>query len=345
MDLTWFDHFPEPVFYIQDEHIQYRNAAAAALSPLWTVGAEIPPELSPEPDTQGVFSCLLGTQEFQAAVTCGEDGRLLVLRPAVTAPAEAVLAALPIQLRELINNIQAVTNLLTPMAEEKGGEDTRLHLAILNQSFYRLLRLARHLELAEQVKPEHAAMQEQALDLAALCREVSYGAGRLAQQADVTFQESIPGGIVPSLGDKTMLEIMLLELISNAVKAAGKGGEAGIRMTSNASHVQITVWDNGPGITQNELAAITDGTAPDSLPKPGTGLRLGLPIARGIAESHGGALLMENQKEHGLKVTVSLPLRKPGRGGLRTPFVRAEEGFSPFLTLLSDSLPWQAFDE
>lgn len=345
MELSWFDHFPEPVFYTEDGQIRYRNDTAAALAGAWEPGTPLPAELTMEPDEEGVFSCVLAGREFQAAVTRAGEGTLLVLRPAVTPPADQVPAALPIQLRELINNIQAVTRLLTPLAEENGREDAKRNLAVLNQSFYRLLRLARHLELAERVKLKDAALQEQPLDLAELCREVAYGAAALAQQAGVTLQTDIPGGMTLSVGDRQLLEVMLLELLSNAVKAAGAGGEAGLRMSSNASSVLISVWDNGPGVTQAELAAITDGASPESLPRPGTGLRLGLPIARCIAQAHGGAVLMENRSERGLRVTVSLPLRKSGKGGLRTPIAQAEEGFSPFLTLLSDSLPWEVFHE
>lgn len=345
MQMTWFDRFPEPVFYIRDGRIQYSNEAAAALEPTWTAGTDVPLNLSMEPDEEGVFSCVLAGRTFQAAVTRTEEGLLLVLRPPVEVPSVSALTALPVQLRELINNIQAVTRLLAPLVEETGEEGAKLHLAVLNQSFYRLLRLARHLELADRMNCENAVLQEQAVDLAELCREVTYGASKLAEHAGVTLQISVPGGMVPSMGDKQLLEVMLLELLSNAIKAAGKEGEAGIRLSSNASNVLITVWDNGPGMNQTELTAVTDGTSPDSLPKPGTGLRLGLPIARCIAAAHGGALLVESQEGKGLKVTASLPLRKPVKGGLHTPYVCAEEGFSPLLTLLSDSLPWQAFEE
>lgn len=346
MQLTWFDHFPEPVFYIQNGRIQYSNEAATALEPTWTSGTEMPENLSMEPDEEGIFSCVLAGKVFQAGVTRTEDGLLLVLRPPVEVSAVSALTALPVQLRELINNIQMVTRLLTPLVEENGEADAKLHLAVLNQSFYRLLRLARHLELADRVKAENSTvLQEQALDLAELCREVTYGASKLAEHAGVTLRMSVPGGMVPTMGDKQLLEVMLLELLSNAIKAAGKDGEAGIRLSSNASNVLIAVWDNGPGMNQTELTALMDGTSPDSLPKPGTGLRLGLPIARCIAAAHGGALLVESQEGKGLKVTASLPLRKPAKGGLHTPYVCAEEGFSPLLTLLSDSLPWQAFEE
>ncbi|MGM9608024.1 MAG: sensor histidine kinase [Oscillospiraceae bacterium] len=346
MEMSLFDHFPEPVFYIQAGQIQYSNGAALTLEPEWKKGTAAPAALALEPDEEGVFSCVLGNQEFQAAATRAEDGVLLVLRRPVRIPPASVLTALPIQLRELINNIQAAARLLAPLAEESGDERARRNLAVLNQSFYRLLRLARHLELAERAGTEDfSAVAAQTIDLADLCREVSYGAARLAEQAGVTFREDVPGGLMPSVGDRELLEIMLLELISNAVKAAGKGGEAGIRLATNGSRAQITVWDNGPGMSQADLTAMLDGSSPDSLPKPGTGLRLGLPIARYAAAAHGGAILLESREGQGLLVTASLPLKKPGKGMLHTPRSGPEEDFPPLMTLLSDALPWQAFEE
>ena len=142
-----------------------------------------------------------------------------------------------------------------------------------------------------------------------------------------------------------LLEILLLELLSNALKAARKGGEAGIRLTTNGGRAQITVWDDGPGMSQADLTAMMDGDAPESLPRPGTGLRLGLPIVRYVAAAHGGAVLMESREGDGMRVTVSLPLRKVSKGTMYTPKVRPEESFSPLLTMLSDALPRQVFEE
>ncbi|MGN0967896.1 MAG: sensor histidine kinase [Oscillospiraceae bacterium] len=346
MELALFDHFPEPVFYIRAGQIQYSNDAALALEPEWTAGADTPAALDLEPDEEGVFSCVLAKQEFQAAATRAEGGLLLVLRRPVKIPRASVLTTLPIQLRELINNVQAAARLLAPLAEESGDERARRNLAVLNQSFYRLLRLARHLELAERAGAEDfSAVAQQTIDLAELCREVSYGAAKLAEQAGVDFQEDVPMGIISTAGDRELLEIMLLELVSNALKAAGKGGQAGIRLATNGSRAQITVWDNGPGMSQADLTAMMDGTSPDSLPKPGTGLRLGLPIARYAATAHGGAILLESREDQGMRVTASLPLKKPGKGVLHTPRTGAEEGFSPLVTLLSDALPWQSFED
>lgn len=346
MNITCFDHFPEPVFYIQNGRLQYCNAAALSLEPEWTVGSAVSERLDMEPDEEGVFSCVLGGREFQASATQAENGLLLVLRNPVAAPKAEVLKRISPQLRELLNSMQSAMQMLSPILKESGNQDAGVYLAIVQQNFFRLLRLTRHLELADWAGREDYSQVEQVpLDLAEICREMAYGARKLAEQAGVTLREDVPGGMMPSLGDRMLLEIMLLELLSNALKAAKKGGEAGIRLTTNASRAQITVWDDGPGMSQADLSAMMDGDSPDSLPKPGTGLRLGLPIARYAAAAHGGAVLLESREGNGMRVTVSLPLQKVVKGNLYTPKTRAEESFSPLLTLLSDALPRQVFEE
>ena len=346
MNVTCFDHFPEPVFYIVDGVLQYSNAAALALEPEWTAGAAVPEVLDMEPDAEGVFSCVLGGRAFQAAATRTEDGLLLVLRNPVRAPEAGALNRLPVQLRELLNSMQGAVQMLGPILKEAELSQTGDYLAIMQQNFYRLLRLTRHLELADLAGREDYSQVEQIpLDLAEICREMAYGARKLAEQAGVTLREEVPGGVIVSTGDRMLLEILLLELLSNALKAARKGGEAGIRLTTNGSRAQITVWDDGPGMSQADLTALMDGDAPDSLPRPGTGLRLGLPIARYVAAAHGGAVLLESREGDGMRATVSLPLQKVSKGAMYTPKIRPEESFSPLLTMLSDALPRQVFEE
>lgn len=344
MELTLFDHFPEPVFYIQSEKLQYSNPAALALAPDWTAGCAVPEALAVQPDTEGVFSCVIGERAFQASATRTEDGTLLVLRNAVPIPEDALMTFLPVQLREMTNNLQNAAQELARLTGD-GDEKVRNNLSVIGQSFYRLLRLARQMELAEQVREgKPLPGMERSVDLAELCRETTYGALKLAEQAGVTFRAEVPGGLLVSAGDRELLEIMLLELLSNALKAAGVGGEAGLRLCSTGKKVLITVWDTGAGMSQAELSAMTDGTSRDSLPKPGTGLRLGLSIARLAATAHGGTLLLEPREGQGLRVTVSLPLRKPAKGKVQGR-VQVEESFSSLLTMLSDALPWHVFEE
>lgn len=339
MDLTVFDHFPEPVYFLRTGKLQYRNRAALALEPAWSEGEAAPAELSPEPDDEGAFSCTVDGKLFQAAVTRTDGGLLLVLRP--TAGREKPLpAALAAQIRERLNSMQGAAQMLEVSIEEDAGEGAQPYLAMLRQGFYRLLRLAKHLELS---KEETFTPEEGSVDLAELCRTTVYSASALAERAGVALRGETPGGAMVCAGDKALLEILLLELISNAIKAAGKGGEAGLRLSTDGHWAHITVWDNGPGMSQQEMAAVMQGAVPDGPPRPGAGLGLGLPIARRAAAAHGGTVLLENREGVGMRATAALPLQKPGKAPIRVPHPGPEEDFSLLLTILSDALPWQIF--
>ena len=184
-----------------------------------------------------------------------------------------------------------------------------------------------------------------ALDLSALCRDLAYSVNALTCQSGIVFQESTPPGMVLTVGNRAMLEQMLLELISNALKAAGPGGRAGLRLASTGSRAMITVWDNGPGATAADLTARMGRPIADRPPRPEEGLGLGLSLARHAAALHSGTILLESAPGEGLHATVSLPLRRPAKGMLNSPVKEPEGGYSPLLTGLADVLPWQAFLE
>lgn len=349
MDIHLFDTFPEPVLLLGSEgSIQYSNSAVLALEPGWTVGSPVPAELELQPDVAGVYTCALGGQPFQATCSLEEAGTLLVLRPIPPAPRSAFRPELlAVQLREHLQQLSMAAQLLAKSRDWDGSQsEDRRRLAVIQQTLYRMVRLVRHLELADDLDAERApAPVMGALDLAALCRDLSYGVSVLAYQSGIGFQESTPPGLVLTTGDRTMLEQMLLELISNALKAAGPGGRAGLKLASTGSRALITVWDNGPGVEQADLTSLMCRPLGDRPPKPGTGLGLGLAAARHAATLHGGTILLESAPGMGLRATVSLPIQRPSKGMLNSPVKEPEGGYSPLLAGLADALPWQAFAE
>ena len=131
---------------------------------------------------------------------------------------------------------------------------------------------------------------------------------------------------------------MLLNLISNALRAAGEGGRAGMRLARRDGRAVITVWDSGAGFTPE-----TDENT--LLQRPGS-LGLGLRVARRIAAAHGGTIVVQQQEGRGSRAVVSLPLRPPEKGEvLKTPAMGFDGsgGFSDVLVELSGVLPYRAF--
>ncbi len=99
----------------------------------------------------------------------------------------------------------------------------------------------------------------------------------------------------------------LRNLVVNAVRY---GGAAQVSVLREGDLAVIRVTDNGPGITPERLATITDpfvrGEASRNRETGGAGL--GLTLSRAIAEAHGGLLVLENRPEGGLLAELRLPL-------------------------------------
>ena len=242
------------------------------------------------------------------------------------------------QFREQMNNLAAAVQLLSPVVREKGGEQYGPYLDILHQSMYRIMRLLGNLELLELSESGQLCPRLETLDLAGLCRELSAQTAPLAELAGVSFSYEEEKGSVLTRGDSRLLRRMLLGLIANALRAAGQGGRAGLRLALRTGRVALTVWDDGPGLTEPE-------EKPGPLDRP-AGPGLGLRVARAIAEAHGGAIVLQQQEDRGARAVVSLPVRPPeGDGLLRTPTMGLDQsgGFSDLLVELSGVLPSRAF--
>ena len=91
-------------------------------------------------------------------------------------------------------------------------------------------------------------------------------------------------------------------LLSNAIKFTPRAGKVQVVLERVNSHVEITVSDTGAGITSELVAHVFERftQADSSTTRHFGGLGLGLAIAKGIVESHGG------------RIELLAPGRKPG---------------------------------
>jgi len=112
---------------------------------------------------------------------------------------------------------------------------------------------------------------------------------------------------VPNIqADPGMLYRAFLNILVNAMQAMPEGGTIAIELENRPDAVAIAFSDGGKGIPSQVLDKIWDPffTTRDK------GSGLGLAIVRKIVEGHGGAVFIENGKDHGARVTVTLPVGK-----------------------------------
>jgi PAS domain S-box-containing protein len=111
-------------------------------------------------------------------------------------------------------------------------------------------------------------------------------------------------------GDRTRLTEILLNLLSNAIKFTELGGAINVlvRRTEEGGAVFV-VRDNGRGMTEAEVEIALErfGQVDGGLARRQEGSGLGLPLARKLAELHGGSLTLQSEKGRGTTATVVLP--------------------------------------
>jgi len=112
-------------------------------------------------------------------------------------------------------------------------------------------------------------------------------------------------------GDEKALNMILSNLISNAIKFNKKGGSVEVKAKQEDSLVELSVTDTGMGIPKKEADKVFDKfyqtDASIRRKYPGTGL--GLAITKGLVEAHGGEIWVESEFGKGSKFYFTLQLK------------------------------------
>jgi signal transduction histidine kinase len=106
-------------------------------------------------------------------------------------------------------------------------------------------------------------------------------------------------------GDPTLLKQLVGNLLDNAIRHAHAGGAVTATVTRNDGHIAIRITDDGNGIVLEDRERIFERFVRADGRSQGAGL--GLPIARWIAEAHGGTLVLESTGPTGSCFAVTLP--------------------------------------
>jgi two-component system, NtrC family, sensor kinase len=133
----------------------------------------------------------------------------------------------------------------------------------------------------------------------------------------INYVEELAGDLPEIQGDPAQIQQVLIILLANASEAIGQGGEIRVRTApvDAGEGVWIEVQDNGPGVQPELVEKIFEPFFSTKENQHRTGL--GLAVAKGIVDRHGGALTVESQPGAGAKFTVQLPMRAPA--GLAAP--------------------------
>ena len=153
-------------------------------------------------------------------------------------------------------------------------------------------------------KPDYIAT-----DINEAIREVLALTMNTLRQRNVVVQTSLPGGVPPVLGDRVQLQQVIMNLVINGADAMNAIMDRSrvLRIGSQldgADNVLVIVGDSGTGIDEDIKNRVFDPL----FTTKSTGMGMGLPICRGIVQSHGGRLWAAPAKPHGTEFRFTVPV-------------------------------------
>jgi diguanylate cyclase len=210
---------------------------------------------------------------------------------------------------ELRNPLASITNAVHLLGRSApGGGDWRLAYDVIARQSSHLVRMADDLLDVGRTVAGKISLERQPLDLhLAVGHALSAlkAAGKTAGR-----QVDYKGWNVWVNADRTRVEQVLSNLISNAVKHTAEGGRIALRVTASGGEVVLTVADDGAGMDAETAARAFElffqaRREPD---RRRGGLGIGLTLARRIVELHGGAITAASDGPgKGATFTVRLP--------------------------------------
>jgi signal transduction histidine kinase len=178
-------------------------------------------------------------------------------------------------------------------------------LAIISRQIDRLARLVSDLLDINRLEGGHLKLQLESFDLRPLLEEIR------DRMMSLSSAHSISIVAPPNLlmtADPNRLEQVVVNLLSNAQRYSPKGGEIVVEAKVEGDQLSLSVSDQGIGVPKEMQSLIFErfGTAHGSA---FGGLGLGLTIARGIVEQHGGEIRVESDgNEEGSTFRIRVPL-------------------------------------
>ncbi|MGC9505768.1 PAS domain-containing hybrid sensor histidine kinase/response regulator [Baaleninema sp.] len=225
----------------------------------------------------------------------------------------AFLANMSHELRTPLTSILGFANLLLQEIYGTLNDKQQLYLERIHESGEHLLRLIGDILDLSKVEAGKLELDLSEVSIPQLCADTIALVSEPARSRQITLHTDLDPQINTLEGDELRLRQMLVNLLSNAVKFSHPGGDVGIEVRQESDRLQLTVWDEGIGIPQEQQSLLFQPfqQLDSSLSRQHEGTGLGLALTRKLAELHGGTVTCQSQLGKGSRFTIELSLQRP----------------------------------
>jgi PAS domain S-box-containing protein len=239
------------------------------------------------------------------------------------------IAALSHELRTPLTPVIAATGSL--LLDERMPQDIREDLEMVHRNVELEVALINDLLDVTRIISGKLVLEKRLIDAVEVLREAANicSPDLVAKSQVLVVEVEAPGAPYVVEADSARLHQVFWNLIKNAIKFTPARGKITLRATTAESLLRVSVSDNGVGIDPAALPRIFGAFEQAEQGQRFGGLGLGLAIAKGVVEAHGGRVSAHSAgRGAGATFTVELPLVCP-TGGRPIPAERRSEPVAP----------------
>jgi signal transduction histidine kinase len=215
------------------------------------------------------------------------------------------------ELRTPLTSIRAFSEILYDNPDLPVARRSHFLEIILKES-ERLTRLINQVLDLAKLEAGAAEWNTDTVDLRDLMRDALASTEQVISDKGIQVEMRAPESVLPVVVDRDRITQVLLNLLSNAIKfCQAEGGVILLTLQVTGDALQVSVHDNGPGISPQEQQRIFDKfrQVHDHTNGKPQGTGLGLPISKQIIAHYGGNLWVESAPGQGAAFCFTLPFR------------------------------------
>lgn len=213
---------------------------------------------------------------------------------------------------DIAHELRTPLSVILGHAEALSGGDlppTQETFHVIHEEAVRLSRMVDDLRLLSLSDAGELPIEKQPLEPRELLERAIASHGPRYQQEEKSLRLQLASELRPILADKDRLLQVLDNLLANALRHCPLRGEVVLTAQASPEGLRVEVWNDGPGIPDEELNRIFDRfyRLDKSRDREHGGSGLGLAIAKSIVEGHGGRIWAESQPGEGVTIILELP--------------------------------------
>lgn len=204
---------------------------------------------------------------------------------------------------------------LVALRGQVDGTPSEAGVALAMEESHYLASMLQNMNAVARLEGE-LVVETEAVDLGDIVERVIARNAPIAKERRVEINHAVPGKPVPVLGDSTLLQRAIGNVVVNAIRYNEPGGHVAVVLEERHDEqggFELRILDDGPGVSDEELERLGErrhrGAARSRHP---SGSGLGLSIAKDVAARHGFVLRFEHGPEgRGLEVVFSGATENP----------------------------------